>query len=560
MLVQQLELPSLMFVTLVTLFLGGIVFYRNRKSHSNILFFLLCFSFVSWSIINYFSLHPPFGGELFWIRLVLFSAAPQAFLFALFMHTFPKDKITLGKKYLTIFIFFAAVQMYLTLTPLVFKDITRVAAKIIPVPGTGMLFYSIVLLFFFSFGIYWLFRKLWLTKGNERKAMTIIVLGFILMIVLVLSFLLFAVIIFKNTTFIPLSPLFILPFILVTGYTLTRKKFLNIQLVATELVVGILAIVLLTEALLANSLFTISWKVLFSFFVAGLGLSLIQSVHREIRQKEKVTKLARSLAKANLRLQELDKQKTEFLSIASHQLRTPMSIIKGYIELIQDGAYGKISKETDKILNDMDETNERLVKLIDEFLDISRIEQGRTEFSFAISDMNKLINSVVKELTERANKKGLKIEWQPVAQELNICMDEEKIRHVIFNFIDNAIKYTQKGVIKLAIEKDKDGLTFRTIDSGLGFTKVDEANFFQKFYRGENVKTVNVTGTGLGIYVCRKFIEKHGGRVWAKSPGLNKGSEFGFWIPPNKEKHLISKKEECIDKVRKSKDLPAKGK
>jgi signal transduction histidine kinase len=115
-------------------------------------------------------------------------------------------------------------------------------------------------------------------------------------------------------------------------------------------------------------------------------------------------------------------------------------------------------------------------------------------------------------------------------------VDDEKIRHGIYNFIDNAIKYSEKGSITVKLENQGGGLAYTVTDEGLGFDETDRLNFFQKFYRGENVQHTNVNGTGLGLYVVSKFIEAHGGKVWAKSPGLGKGSEFGFWIPLDREK------------------------
>lgn len=112
-----------------------------------------------------------------------------------------------------------------------------------------------------------------------------------------------------------------------------------------------------------------------------------------------------------------------------------------------------------------------------------------------------------------------------------VYCDEEKIRHVVFNFIDNAIKYSEVGNIKVELYPENNGAAVRVRDNGLGFSKIDGANFFQKFYRGENVKGTNVNGTGLGLFVCSKFIEAHHGKVWAHSEGLGKGAEFGFWIP-----------------------------
>ncbi len=145
--------------------------------------------------------------------------------------------------------------------------------------------------------------------------------------------------------------------------------------------------------------------------------------------------------------------------------------------------------------------------------------------------MNELITSVVKELSDRAKDRKLSLSWKPSKNPENVYMDDEKVRHVIFNYIDNAIKYTPKGKIVVSLEKEKNGLRVKVKDTGIGFEKTDEVNFFQKFYRGKNVEGKNVNGTGLGIYVCRKFIEAHNGYVWATSDGDSKGSEFGFFLP-----------------------------
>jgi len=318
-------------------------------------------------------------------------------------------------------------------------------------------------------------------------------------------------------------------------YFIVQYKLFNIKLLLVQALVIIMVVITASQFFYiqnsANRILTSITLVLMLIF----GWWLVRSVKREVSQREELAHLAHSLEKANVRLKELDQQKTEFLSIASHQLRTPLSIIKGYIELIEDGAYGKTTKKMLQTLRDMDESNERLVKLVDEFLDITRIEQGRTKFVFANSPINELITGVVKELSERAVKNGLRIVWKPNTDIGNAYMDEEKVRHVIFNFVDNAIKYTPKGTVEILVEHEDNGVTVRVKDQGIGFGKEDEANFFQKFYRGENVKGSNVNGTGLGIYVCRKFIEAHEGHVWAHSAGIGKGSEFGFWIPSRKD-------------------------
>jgi len=240
------------------------------------------------------------------------------------------------------------------------------------------------------------------------------------------------------------------------------------------------------------------------------------------------------LEQANLRLQEIDRQKTDFLSIAAHQLRTPLSILNGYIELLEDGAYGKITKEAVQILNNMDESNGHLVKLIDQFLDITRIEQGRTKFDFKPQDISVIITSAVDELADRAKQKGLKLVWHKPKEAASATVDEEKFRHVIFNFIDNAIKYTDKGAIAVELKADNGGWATTVSDHGFGFNPVDEANFFQKFYRGENVKGSNVNGTGLGLSIAHNVINNHNGRIEVKS-AAGKGTKITIFLPVPEE-------------------------
>ena len=154
------------------------------------------------------------------------------------------------------------------------------------------------------------------------------------------------------------------------------------------------------------------------------------------------------------------------------------------------------------------------------------------KFDFKPENLVEIITSVIDELKPRALDKGLNLVWNPVKKlKALVSVDKDKIRHVVFNFVDNAIKYSEKGLITVTLEKDDKKWEVRVTDEGLGFEKVDQSCFFQKFFRGDNVKGVNVTGTGMGLFVCRHFIEEHKGEVWAKSAGIGQGSEFGFWMP-----------------------------
>lgn len=247
------------------------------------------------------------------------------------------------------------------------------------------------------------------------------------------------------------------------------------------------------------------------------------------------------LRTANSKLLELDELKTEFLSIASHQLRTPLSIIKGYVSLLEEGAYGKMPKESQEILQNIDISNERLVKLVDEFLNISRIEQGRTKYYFEEVNFLPIAEGILSELKAKADPRDITLTLDASEGLSHVIADAEKLRHCLYNFVDNAIKYSPaNSKVSVQIHDLKQGLEIKVIDNGAGLDEKDIKNLFQKFYRSPHVMR-EVQGTGLGLFVVKQFAEAHGGKVWAKSTGVGKGSEFGFWVPLEPKGKIYSK-------------------
>jgi signal transduction histidine kinase len=534
-----IQLPnffSLEFISLLVTFLinGALIFLvykEDRKNITNKTFIALNLSISLWLFVLY--LDSLQGPNLHLARLSIFFATFISFFFFIISLVLPKRSLNVGKikKYILYIATFAV--MVIALSPYTFVDLKIVDDKRTVIPGFGLLFFSAYTVVLSMAAVVNVIRRFASSKGDERKQLRIVIFGMSLMLALITTTILLPIIFFSNANFIVFAPLYTLIFLISMAFAILKYHLFDVKIVATESLVSIIILVLIVEGLLSGSTIELLYKIAFAVAIGILGVFVVRSVVREIKQREELVRLAHSLEKANIRLQELDQQKTEFLSIASHQLRTPLSIIKGYIELIEDGAYGKPTKKLEAVLSNMDESNERLVKLVDEFLDITRIEQGRTKFSFEQVDMNALVRTVVDEFKERAVAAGgVEITFDPSGEVTTADMDSDKVRHVIFNFVDNALKYSGTGKkIRIYTEREKNGITVRVKDQGLGFNTTDQASFFQKFYRGENVKGTNVNGTGLGIYVCRKFIEAHEGRVWAKSDGLGKGSEFGFWIP-----------------------------
>lgn len=232
-------------------------------------------------------------------------------------------------------------------------------------------------------------------------------------------------------------------------------------------------------------------------------------------------------------LKDWDIQKTEFISIASHQLRTPLTVIQGYVELLQRNAYGPLNDTLKEIISEIEESCDKLSASVESLLNVAQIEQGSIEFRYKHENFNAILRRVFEELAPVAEVNATPLLLELPENELIIFSDAEKIRHVIFNFIENAIKYGRGGDILVNVSVEGGSLRFEVRDNGCGFEPEEALLLFEKFYRTGSARENQKVGTGLGLYIAKSFIEGHKGRIWAKSEGKGKGSLFGFSLPLN---------------------------
>jgi len=248
-------------------------------------------------------------------------------------------------------------------------------------------------------------------------------------------------------------------------------------------------------------------------------------------QKEVDTR-TKELKEANIRLQMLDKAKSEFISIASHQLRTPLTAIKGLVSMALESFWGPLNQSQKKYLGQVYQSGERLLKLIEDLLSISRIEAGKMEFIFQPVDLEKITQDVVQELLPQAKQKGLYLRLIKSKERLGrVKADSLKIRQVIQNLIDNALKYTIRGGASVRLKQEAGQIIFSVADTGLGIPADLKPVLFEKFHRGKGAITRHTEGTGLGLYLAAKLIEAHQGKIWVESEGEGKGSTFYFSLP-----------------------------
>ena len=237
------------------------------------------------------------------------------------------------------------------------------------------------------------------------------------------------------------------------------------------------------------------------------------------------------LKQTNEKLKQLDVAKDEFISMASHQLRTPLTSVKGYLSMVMDGDAGKINKEQTKLLSEAFSSSQRMVYLIADLLNVSRLKTGKFVIEPARVDLPVVVQEEVDQLTPTASTRQILIKYSKPSSFPEMFIDETKTRQVIMNFIDNAIYYTQGGgEIKVTLMAKKDHIEYRVIDSGIGIPTAEQHKLFTKFFRASNAKRARPDGTGLGLYMAQKIISAQDGSVTFKSTE-GKGSTFGFNLP-----------------------------
>ena len=234
----------------------------------------------------------------------------------------------------------------------------------------------------------------------------------------------------------------------------------------------------------------------------------------------------------------IERMKTEFVSLAAHQLRTPLSAIKWTLRMLLDGDLGKITEEQKDFIEKTYSSNERMINLINDLLDVTRIEEGRRLYKPVLTDFEPICQFVINSYKEEIEKRKLKLEFKKPEKKLpQVMLDVEKIRLVIQNLLDNAARYTPSGgqvTISLKPTKGEKEIEFSIKDTGVGIPKDQQARVFSKFFRGANVMRMATEGSGLGLFITKNIVEAHGGKIWFESEE-GKGTTFYFTLPLKEE-------------------------
>ncbi len=326
-----------------------------------------------------------------------------------------------------------------------------------------------------------------------------------------------------------IGPIGMLIFLVILAYLIVKFKAFNIKMLATQALVAGLIILIGSQFLFVQSTVNLVLVGITLLLTLLGGYFLVRSVKKEVEQKEKIALLAEGLQEANERLKILDKMKSEFVSIASHQLRSPLTSIRGYASMLAEGSYGKLPAKAQEIVQSIAESSKYMALSVEDYLNVSRIESGNMKYEMSDFNLKELTEKVADEMRPVALKKGLVIMFRSdCSGSCAVHADVGKTRQVITNLIDNAMKYTQKGTITVEAHDDikKKKIYIAIRDTGVGMSADTISDVFEKFVRAKNANSINVTGTGLGLYVAKKMVTAMGGHIWAESAGEGKGSVF----------------------------------
>ncbi len=322
----------------------------------------------------------------------------------------------------------------------------------------------------------------------------------------------------------------LITFMYLYGLTLMRFSF-------TSAVCGILVIVYEVTALtITRTPFAIFMNNTFFLVTANfIGMYSHYTIERyrrqEFLQKRAAEERAAELERANRKAEAASRAKSEFLANVSHELRTPLNSIIGFSEIMKKGMTGDLSEEQKEYCKDIWESGKHLLRLINDILDLSKIEAGMMTLDLGTVDVKRTIQDCLTLFRERAMRQGIAISCDIAETVGEITADERKIKQVIFNLVSNALKFTpDSGRVGLVARRNTDHVLVTVWDTGIGMTPEDMTRLFRPFQQLDTTLTKQYEGTGLGLHLCKNIIEMHHGAIWVESK-VSQGSKFHFTIP-----------------------------
>ncbi len=250
----------------------------------------------------------------------------------------------------------------------------------------------------------------------------------------------------------------------------------------------------------------------------------------DLTERKRAAELGTEASAAKL----ANQTKSDFLASMSHELRTPLNAVIGFAQVLQEQYFGQLNEKQAEYVNDILESGRHLVSLINDILDLSKIESGKETLEFSSVGIKELVESSLLMIREKVSKHGISLNARAVEDinGLKISADERKVRQIVFNLLSNAAKFTPDGgSITVEVKKEAEEVIISVLDTGVGIAPEQQKKLFQRFYQVHSGTTDKTPGTGLGLVIAKELTEIQGGRIWVESEGLGRGSRFSFTLP-----------------------------
>ncbi len=517
-----------LFSGLFMLGLGIFVFIKTPPKKISVVFFFFCLAVATWLICTFIM----YGSNsddwrIFWDRMVyvgvVFIPVLMYHFGLIFTETERENKIKLYFGYFLSFIFLALSQ-----TNYFVNDLYRYEWG---VHTQAKIFHHFFLVFFLSYVLLFILEIYNFLKNPKkkygkirRKQVKYLFFSFITMNVAAYGFL--------TAYKIDVNPLgaYLLEIISVSILALAIIKYhlFEVKVILTEILVGVMGIILFTSPFFMPNAFLKVFAVVIFLLFCLFGYYLIKVTHQESRRREEAEKLAEEI-------KQLSEAKNQFMLSVQHHLRSPLTVIQGYSSLLLEGSFGKINDEAKQKIVRILESSRGLIELVNNFLNIARMDAGKDLLLINRVQVKTVMEEIVKELESMKEKKGIYVKILTEGNIPEITTDRNKVKEAIYNVVNNAIKYTEKGGVTIQISaKDDESVLISVKDTGIGIEKEQMRKMFKKsFERGNNVKQINAEGVGIGLYLSARIIKNLKGEIWAKSKGNNKGSIFYIKLPIN---------------------------
>jgi len=335
-------------------------------------------------------------------------------------------------------------------------------------------------------------------------------------------------------TTVILTTLISVIFLVTVNFRHAKKDLhdLDFKNIATQLMALIVWVAILGNIFLVDNDNDLKFNLSVFIFSVVIGILLIKNLFKEIKTSETIDRLIKKVQGDNIKLKKLDRQKTEFVSLASHQLRGPLSIIQGYTSMVMDNDYGPVPEHLKTPIENIQRSSEKLGHLINDYLNVAKIEKGEMQYSIDSVNLKELLREVVDDfqMLAKDHKVGLIFDCD-YDKSILIKADKVKTKQIFSNLIENGIKYTKEGSVTVKCNVTEEKITVSIKDTGIGIQKEKLQSIFGKFARAEEAIKMDVGGTGLGLFVAKIMTEAQGGKIWVESEGIMKGATFYVEMP-----------------------------